>query len=155
MTLRHCVIDASPLIVFQRIGYVSLLPNLLQQVFIPPAVRREAFGRDPLPEWLEEHALTQPLASQIAAARLGAGESEAIALALELKVVWLTIDDLAARRLAQSLAIGVIGSVGLLLSAKVMGLIPAVRPLMEAMQSVDFRVSDSVFTKVLLAAGEA
>jgi predicted nucleic acid-binding protein len=34
------------------------------------------------------------------------------------------------------------------------GLLPAVRPLMEAMQSQEFRISDRVFARNLSAAGE-
>jgi hypothetical protein len=98
--------------------------------------------------------LTQPLASQIVAARLGPGEREAIALALELGATELVLDDLSARRLAQSLHIVVIGSVGLLLRAKEKGLISEVRPLIQAMQDAEFHISDRVFDGVLAAAGE-
>jgi predicted nucleic acid-binding protein len=87
-------------------------------VYIPTAVRQEVFGADPLPEWLEEKSLMQPLTAQIIASRLGPGESEAIVLALELDATLLLIDDLPARRLAQSLNIPFMGSLGLLLSAK-------------------------------------
>jgi predicted nucleic acid-binding protein len=107
-----------------------------------------------LPAWIEEYPLTQPLASQIATARLGPGESEAIALALELGASELVLDDLPARRLAQSLHIPVIGSVGLLLRAKERGLIAAVRPLMTTMQQEDFRISEGVFDGILAAADE-
>jgi predicted nucleic acid-binding protein len=154
MTPALWVANSSPLIVFQRIGRFTLLRDLVRRLPIPPMVRREVFGTDPLPEWVEERMLTQPLASQIIAARIGPGEREAIALALEVKATWLIIDDLAGRRLAHSLGITVIGSVGLLLKAQARGLIPAVRPLMEAMQREDFRISERVFTAILAAAGE-
>jgi predicted nucleic acid-binding protein len=155
MTTFICVIDSSQLIVFQRIEQFDLLCALLRPVYIPPAVRREVFGAaDPLPEWIEERQLIQPLASQIVASRLGPGESEAIALALELRATELVLDDLAARRLAQSLHIAVIGSAGLLLRAKTKGLIPEVRPLMEAMQRAEFHISARVYAGILAAAGE-
>ncbi len=108
----------------------------------------------PQPDWIETHLLAQPLASQIVAGRLGAGEREAIALALELKATLLVIDDLAARRLAQLLALPVVGSAGLLLRAKEKGLIPAIRPLLEAMQNADFRIAEVVLAGILSAAGE-
>jgi predicted nucleic acid-binding protein len=85
---------------------------------------------------------------------VGAGEREAIALALEMGAAELILDDLAARRLAQSLLLVVIGSAGLLLRAKERGLIPRVRPLMQAMQAVDFHISERVFTGILAAADE-
>jgi predicted nucleic acid-binding protein len=121
---------------------------------VPAAVRREVYGLDPLPEWLEERRLAQPLASRIVGARLGAGEREAIALALEISADELVLDDLAARRLAHSLGISLIGSLGLLLRAKTRGLIPSVRPLLEAMQANGFRVAARVVEGMLRAAGE-
>jgi len=155
MTPALWVANSSPLIVFHRIGRLTLLRDLVGRLHIPAMVRHEVFGTDPLPEWVEERALTQPLASQIIAARIGPGEREAIALALEVKATWLIMDDLAGRRLAHSLGITVIGSVGLLLRAKAQGLIPAVRPLMAAMQREDFRISERVFAAILAAAGES
>lgn len=151
---QNQVTNSSPLIVLQRIGHIDLLPSTLGQISIPQAVRKEVFGQDLVPQWIEERTLAQPLAAQIIAARLGPGEREAIALALELRATLLLIDDLPARRLAQSLNIPVMGTLGLLLRAKNQGLIPVVRPLMEAMQSQEFRISDRVFARILSAASE-
>jgi len=148
------VANSSPFIVFERIGRLDLLRALLGRSYIPPAVRHEVFSSRQLPDWVEERLLTQPLASRIAGSRLGAGEREAIALALEMKATELVIDDLAARRLAQSLEISIIGCLGLLLRAKHRKLIPAVRPLMDAMQSDEFRISDDLFGEILAAVGE-
>ncbi len=154
MTDAFCVADSSPFIVFERVGQLDLLRALMDRVLIPTAVRREVFGAEVMPEWIEERSLTQPLASRIIASRLGAGEREAIALALEIRPTWLVIDDLAARRLAQSLGIAMVGSLGLLLIAKQKGLIPAVRSLMEAMESDEFHISEHLFAGILSAAGE-
>lgn len=148
------VSDSSPLIIFQRIGQLNLLAVLLERVYIPPAVRREVFGTDPLPNWLEERHLAQPLAAQVLAAQLGAGEREAIALALEAHATWVLIDEIPARRLAQTLRLIVVGSLGLLVKAKDQGLIPEVRPLIEAMRNHDFRISDRVINAILVAANE-
>jgi len=148
------VANSSALIVYGRIGQMGLLRAVLGRVYIPPAVRREVFGDDVPPEWIKERALTQPLASRILVSRLGPGESEAIALAMEIGGTWLILDDLAARRLAESLGIPLLGSLGLLLKAKDQGLITSVAPLMEAMRCEEFRFSDEVFTGILAAAGE-
>jgi len=148
------VANSSPLIVFERVGRLDLLPSLMNHLFVPSAVRREVFGANALPAWLTEKNLTQPAAARIASARLGAGEREAIALALEMSATELVIDDLAARRLAQSLGLSIIGSLGLLIRAKNAGLISAVRPLMLAMQSDEFHIAENLFEGILKAAGE-
>jgi predicted nucleic acid-binding protein len=148
------VADSSPVIVFERIGQLALLRTLVERLHIPPAVAREVSSADPLPEWVEVRTLTQPLAARIIAARIGPGEREAIALALEIKADWLIMDDPPGRRLAHTLGIAVIGSAGLLLRAKTRHMIPAVRPLLEAMQREDFRLSEHVFAAILTAANE-
>ena len=148
------VTDSSALIVFQRIERLALLAEILGPVLVPGAVRREVFGRQQLPEWIEERPVGQPLASQIVSVRLGPGEREAIPLALEINARELVLDDLPARRLAQSLGLPVIGSVGLLLRAKRHGTVPAIRPLLEAMHAQGFRLSARLWAGILSVAGE-
>ncbi|MBU1661164.1 MAG: DUF3368 domain-containing protein [Chloroflexi bacterium] len=148
------VANSSPFITLERIGRQELLPSLFGHLWIPPAVRHEVFGDKPLPGWVKERRLQQPLASQIASVRLGAGEREAIALALELGATELILDDLPARRLARSLKVPVIGTLGLLLRAKQRELIPAVQPLMRELQDHDFRISNKLVANILITARE-
>lgn len=151
---RLVVFNSSPLIALERTGQLSLLPSLMERAWIPPAVRSEVFGDQALPEWIEERPLNQPLAPRMTAARLGPGEREAIALALEMGADEVVLDDLAARRLATSLGLSVIGTLGLLLRAKQRGLIPEIQPVLEALQDCEFRISEKVYAGVLAAAGE-
>jgi hypothetical protein len=150
---ERCVTKSSPLIIYERVGQFQLLHHVLEHAFIiPPAVRHEVYGTAPLHTWLEEQPLSQPLASRIIAAQLGAGEREA--LALETQATYVVLDDLPARRVAQALIIAVIGSLGVLLQAKSVGYIDAIRPVIQAMQAADFRASEHVVAGVLAAAGE-
>lgn len=55
---------------------------------------------------------------------LGAGESAAVGRALEIDAVLLA-DDLAARRHAAGLGLSIIGTLGMLVRAKLLGLLPA------------------------------
>ncbi len=154
MKERFIVADSSPLIALDRIGQLSLLPALLGQIHIPPAVRLEVFGQRPLPDWIVEQPLRQPIASRIASARLGPGERETVALALELSAAEVIIDDLPARRLAYALRVPVIGTLGLLLRAKKHGLIPLLCPPVEALQNHEFHASARLVEGILAAAGE-
>ena len=154
MTEPIIVSNASPIIALQRIGQLDLLPALLGRLIIPPAVRHEVFGSTPLPQWIEEMALTQPLASQVLMAQLGAGETEAIALAMELNASRLLLDDLPARRLANLLNLKVLGTLGLLVRAKEQGLIVEVSPFLDALEVQDFRVSERLRRVVLIQASE-
>jgi len=89
------------------------------------------------------------------AVSLGPGEREAIALALELKATRLLLDDLPARRLASSLGLEIIGTLGLLLWAKEQGLLPAVRPWVDTLLREGFYISERLLAEVLSTAGEA
>ena len=152
MNRTPVVSDSSPLIALERIAHLHLLPALFEKVVIPSAVRLEVYGNRPLPEWTEEIAIKQTLTPRMIAARLGLGESEAIALALELDAEELLLDDLAARRLATSLGVPMIGTLGLLLRAKQHGLIPQVKPVLEALRQGGFHISERMFDGILLAA---
>lgn len=148
------VSNTSPIIAFERLQRLDLLPQIFDALYIPPAVRCEVFGTRPVAGWIVERQLSQPISRQILAARLGAGESESIALALELKPHYLLLDDLAARRLAQSLNLNVIGTVGLLMLARKRGLVPALRPFLDALLAADFRISDALYDFALLQVDE-
>lgn len=148
------VCNASPLIAFERLDRSELLQTLTHTLLIPTAVRTEVFGREGPPDWIEERMITQPLSAKTLSPRLGPGESEAIALALEIGDCYLLLDDLLARRLAEALHVSVIGTVGLLVLARRRGLVDAVRPLLDALLAVDFRVSKRLYNQVIRSVGE-
>ena len=148
------VCNASPLIGFERLERLDLLEALTTHLLIPPAVQTEVIGSRPVPPWIEVRPLAQPFSSHVLSSRLGAGEREAIALAVEVGDCVLLLDDLAARRAAQSLGIRVSGTVGLLIKAKQRGLISQVRPLLDALLSFDFRISPRLYELALQKVNE-
>jgi predicted nucleic acid-binding protein len=81
------------------------------------------------------------------------GESEAIVLAYE-KGLRIILDDRKAREVAQRLGVPVTGTVGLLVKAKLEGVIAAVRPLLDALDANHFRISDALRAEALTLAGE-
>ncbi|WP_228021622.1 DUF3368 domain-containing protein [Vasconcelosia minhoensis] len=86
--------------------------------------------------------------------QVGAGESEAIALALEIKNIPVLLDDKKARRIAKQLGLQVTGTVGMLLKAKKQGIVSAIEPILDALENVDFRVSSELRTLALELANE-
>ena len=142
------VSNTSPLIAFSHLGELHILERLF-----PSHLARE-FGRQHLPEWIQVQALSQPAGVQVARAALGEGESEAIAVALAHSVDLVLLDDKAARRLAVTLRLRVIGTLGLLLRAKEAGLIDAVRPRLEALRTLPFHISPRLLETVLAEANE-
>jgi uncharacterized protein len=64
------------------------------------------------------------------------------------------LDDGLARRFAETLNIRLTGTVGLLLDAKRAGLVPAVEPLLDQLQSLRFRLAPGTRKALLRLAGE-
>ena len=86
---------------------------------------------------------------------LGAGETATLALALERGDAVVILDDALARRHAQRLGVRFTGTLGLLLDAKRAGLIDAVTPVLDELQSLRFRLSAGTREVILRLAGEA
>lgn len=148
------ICNSSPLIALEQIGRLHLLEALFGEVWVPPAVINEVAMTVSLPTSVHRRALTQPLAAAVLQTSLGAGESEAITLALQENARCIILDDRPARRTAVSLGLQVIGTLGVLSVAKRKGLIPAVKPLIAALDSHHFHVAPDLARRVILDAGE-
>ena len=149
------VSNTSPLIALEQIGQLSVLHALFERICIPPAVAHEAQPTVPvLPAWIEQHHLDQPLGARVLNASLGAGESEAIGLAMELGARRVLLDERQARRLAVILGLEVTGTLGVLLAAKQRGLLTEIKPWLEALIRHEFRISEALLEQVLRSAGE-
>lgn len=154
------VSDTSSVSNLIQLDNLQLLNQLYGVVTIPPAVKRELYR-------IEDHArlLDQLDWIQVAAPvdqrmvlqlldDLDLGESEAIVLAIEQKADYLMIDEYLGRKVARELNVKVIGVLGILILAKDKGLIRQVKPLIEKLQAIGFRLSKNLVESVLNQAGE-
>ncbi len=144
------VADSSCLISLERISHLEVLTALFELLVVPPEVQRE-FGI-PLP-WLK---VENPLnAGLVAALKMLVGDGEAEAIALACERGWRVIlDDRQARTVASRLGTRIIGTIGVLVQAKHLGLLPSVRPLLEKLESSGFYSSESLKREALLLVGE-
>ena len=69
------------------------------------------------------------------------GESSAIALALETPDSTIILDDYKARKIADQLGLIFTGTIGVIIKAKLNGIIPTIKPLLEKIKQTDFRLS--------------
>jgi predicted nucleic acid-binding protein len=155
------VVDTSPLIFLGRIGLLEILKNDAETVLVPIPVVEEVSRWDSrdsavlaiesLP-WLH-HIEIVDVPEEISKARLGSGESSVLALALTLQAAPV-IDDLAARRLAGKLGLECRGTLGLVLRAKKLGLIPEARPVLESLRRHGMYLSSKVLDHALTRVGE-
>jgi predicted nucleic acid-binding protein len=99
--MRLVVADTSPVFYLLSIDHIDLLPQLFGKIFVPDAVRKElchpaapvlvrewAVG---LPAWVEVISV-EPL-DDAALLPLGAGEREAITLAISMRADLILIDE--------------------------------------------------------------
>jgi predicted nucleic acid-binding protein len=82
------------------------------------------------------------------------GEASAIALAVELRDCLLIIDDLKGRKFAQKIGLTIIGTVGIIIDAKLNGIIPSVKPLLSKIKQTNFRITEKVEAIILKKAQE-
>jgi predicted nucleic acid-binding protein len=158
------VSNATPLIGLAMADRFDLLPKLFGQIYIPQGVYEEVvleggerFGALDVQEasCIEIVQVKDRLAVQVLEDDLGKGESETIVLAREMSADWVLVDERLARRKLDSLGIRTIGTLGILLKAKELGLSQAIKPEVDKLRTRGFRLSRSVYEDVLKMAGEA
>jgi len=156
------VVNASPLIYLARCGLLDLLRLRGEDVRVPAAVAEEIHRRGPTDPTVRAMADTPWLKivptpvtpDSIQSWDLGMGESSVLAWALAHPGTMAILDDLAARRCAEALAIPCIGTLGLVLLAKRLGRIPAARPTLVALRLAGLYLSDAVMNRALALVGE-
>jgi predicted nucleic acid-binding protein len=157
------VVNTSPLISLDTCNQLNLLRQLYARVLVPKEVERELSvgGTTALPKgltrehrkWIKVQALrASPLPTLVAA--LDRGEAEVIALALEIRCPLVLLDDTLARTAAQSIGLHAIGTIGVLLRAKTLGLLSAIEPSIDLMISKGIWLNKSLIDSVLRQAGE-
>lgn len=85
---------------------------------------------------------------------LGPGETETLLLALESQDALVILDDSLARRVAKTQGIRVIGTLGVLLEAKRAGHVPLIRPYLDRLDTLRFRLDPRTREAVLKLARE-
>ena len=147
MSEEITVADASCLIVLQNIGELSLLQKLFGEIFITEVVKTE-FGLD-LPDWIKVKEIQNTTQQKALELILDKGESSSIALCLENTDSLLIIDEKKGCRIAQELGVKIIGTLGLILSAKKNGLLDSVEEFLEKLENAGFHISQNLKTKIL------
>ncbi len=163
LTRPALVCDTTVLLYLGRIGQANLLPALFDQVYIPQAVLLELdMSRLTRGDTIDPRSLDWPIIvpvpqesiDHLPSNRLGRGERAVIAYASTSGAVIAGLDDWQARQLAKAMELPVIGTLGVLLRAKRSGLVPEVRPLVDAIAVEGFRLSPALYRDALEIAQE-
>jgi predicted nucleic acid-binding protein len=155
MARPSVIADASALICLGWVDQLQVLPAVFGPIVVPPAVTAEVTHRQPtLPAWIEVRVPRRPLDHRVVIAHLGAGETEVLSLGLALDGALLILDDAQARALARELGLRMLGTAAVLVEAKRAGLLPRVRPTLDALLAKGFRLDRKVYESILQAADE-
>ncbi len=158
------VADSSPLIALSDLGKLDLLEKLYGHIVVPEAVWAETavVGKEKpcratlfQAPWISRVAVKDQSLVNYLLQELDLGESEAIALAIELDADFLLIDERLGRKIAMRFGITPTGIIGILLAAKAKGLVDAIRPDLDRLRSdLNFWLSDALYLHALRLAGE-
>jgi predicted nucleic acid-binding protein len=157
------IVDTAPIIILAKIGQLGLLLDLAREVLLPTPVIREIYrgpAADPARRaveagWGTSVAVTYIRVSVRSLGLLGPGEQSVLTLALKRPGSRVVLDDEQARRAARTLGLPLIGTVGVIVAAKRLGLIAAVVPLFRAIQAAGCYVDDNLLSKMAASEGEA
>ncbi len=156
------IADSGPLICLARIRLLELLPRLFSEIVAPPEVWNEVTVKGQgLPgafelsqvDWITIKSPSPQLVLPLSIL-VDAGEAEAIALAQTTQNCIILLDDARARKIAARLEIKQIGTIGLLLRAKRLGLLKKIKPHIEALIENGIYIRQELIEAVLYDAGE-
>lgn len=158
------VSNTTPLIGLAQIQRFDLLRQLFGEIYIPQAVYEEAVvrGREEggakrevsTATWIKTVRVKDRLAVEVLLDELDLGEAETIVLAGEMGADWVLMDERKGRRKLTQMGINKIGTLGILLKAKQVGLLTAIRPEIEKLRQQGFSISQDVIDAVLQQANE-
>ena len=154
MSLMHKTIisDTSCFIILTNIGELELLHKVYGQIITTLDIATE-YG-EILPEWVEIVAVKDKYRQQLLEMQIDRGESSAIALALETPNSTIILDDYKARKIADQLGLIFTGTIGVIIKAKLNGIIPSIKPFLEKIKQTDFRLSIDIESQALREANE-
>lgn len=160
MTFVNIVLNSSPLIFLARLEVLDKLAEYPDNFYLPKSVADEIEVKQDQPRayiaslidsgQIEVREVTLVSLATSLNKRLGKGESEAIALSIELQADYTILDDLVARREAMRLGLNVKGTLAVIKKLRDEGKITIdnLDDLYQKLVEVKFRVKRGIFNDV-------
>jgi predicted nucleic acid-binding protein len=152
MPERIIISDTSSLIALTNIGELEILKGVYEEVVITPEIAEE-YGLE-TPHWIRIERVNDKQKFKLLNLELDEGESSGIALALENESSLLIIDEKKGRGIAKKLGIKITGILGVMIRAKETGVVEKIKPLIDKLEKVDFRMSARLKSQILERVGE-
>jgi predicted nucleic acid-binding protein len=156
------IVNTSPLQYLFQLGKIELLHTIYGDILVPFNVKEEIdAGRIlqiNLPN-IENYSWMKIVKSSNIGlisfpSILGKGEKEGIAVTLERPGSTFILDDMNARKFATVLGIKITGTLGILLKAKEQKYLSSIRPYLDKMIELGFRIHPNTYQSMLELANE-
>lgn len=144
---ERAIADTSALIALEKINLLDVLCRIYTTIILPEAVINE-FGTPPIKCYSTTKVESPLVRLFVGDLNLGKGEAEVIAMSVETGLTAI-IDDLKARRVAETLGLKITGTIGIILKAEKMGLIKSSYDKTIELRDKGFFVSDKVLEDIL------
>lgn len=135
---KTIISDTSCFIILTNIGELEILHKVYESIVTTIDIATE-YG-EVLPDWVKIETVKDRYRQQLLEMQIDKGESSAIALALEMPGSTIILDDYKARKIADQLGLNFTGTIGVIIKAKLKGIIPSIKPLLEKIKQTDFRL---------------
>lgn len=161
--MQKVVSNSSPIIHLAKIGKIELLKEYFQIITISEIVYSEYIveGKDRREveliknaDWIKVLQLKDRNLVRLLQSSLDNGESEAIALSLEIGADLILLDDSDAREKARLYGLKITGTIGILLRAKIDGKIVSLKEELKRLKETGFWISDKLEASLLKEVGE-
>lgn len=155
------IVNASPIITLAKAGHLRLLLAQAPELWIPEPVALELLAGDPEDParkqiesgWGKRVPLDR-IASEVLEWGLGPGESSVLTLAAQAPSSLAVLDDASARSCARALGIPVTGTLGVILRAKLQGMIPSAAEVVQSLRSANLYLDSKTIQRALAGVGE-
>jgi uncharacterized protein len=166
MSHMPVVSNTSPILNLAIIGELSLLREQFGKILIPKAVLEELHVEEELPGskalrvaieggWIKIEEAKEMGIIRAMQRDLDTGESEAIALAVQVNADWILMDERDGRKAARAMQLKTIGALGILVKARREGTLKSLRHAMDRLrEKAGFYIQAELYNALLQEAGE-
>ena len=157
------IVNSTPLISLAILHQLELLQKIFHNVYLPRTVYSEVIvsGRGKsghaelsVVEWFQ---IVDPVNISLKHSimlQLDEGEADVITIAKDKSISLVCIDEIAGRKYANLLGLDVIGTLGILLTAKRQGYVPLLKPLLDKLILNERHIGRDLYDEILIKAGE-
>lgn len=148
--------DTSPITNLMQVdGGLAILEKIFGKIIIAKTVYDELCQIIPQKNIIDKQLWISVLSAQnillltALEEKFDKGEAESIVLAVELGADYLVIDEAKGRAIAEGMGIKIVGLLGTLIKAKEKGIVSKVKPIIDDLVKIGFRIRPTLYSHIL------